>query len=105
MRERHSFSVPEGKLASDDDVASVAALLRKGREEGGNGGVAVLTGAGISTESGIPDYRSVGGLYERGEKPITFHEFVTKEERRKLFWLRSLRGLNSEIHLNFQKYT
>ena len=34
------------------------------------GGVLALTGAGLSTESGIPDYRSPDGSYSKGHKPI-----------------------------------
>ncbi len=47
--------------------------------------IVVLTGAGISTESGISDYRSKGGLWERF-KPVTFQEFLTSYEKRKEYW-------------------
>lgn len=45
----------------------------------------VFTGAGISTESGIPDFRSPGGLWSR-IKPIDFQEYVSSEEARRLAW-------------------
>lgn len=47
----------------------------------------VFTGAGISTESGIPDFRSPGGVWSR-MKPIWFDEFVKSEERRREAWNR-----------------
>lgn len=50
--------------------------------------VALFTGAGISTESGIPDFRSAGtGLWNR-IKPIEFQDFVASEEVRRESWRR-----------------
>lgn len=49
--------------------------------------IATLTGAGISTESGIPDFRSPGGIWSR-MKPITYQEFVASEEARLEDWRR-----------------
>ncbi|HKT53651.1 MAG TPA: Sir2 family NAD-dependent protein deacetylase [Caulobacteraceae bacterium] len=51
----------------------------------------VFTGAGISTESGIPDFRSPGGVWSR-MKPIYFQEFVASEERRREAWTRTFAG-------------
>ena len=47
--------------------------------------ILVFTGAGISTESGIPDYRSRGGLWDRF-KPVTYREFLASEEKRAEYW-------------------
>jgi NAD-dependent SIR2 family protein deacetylase len=51
----------------------------------------VLTGAGCSTESGIPDYRSPGGVWSR-HKPIYYSAFVRAAEIRRFYWARSFRG-------------
>jgi NAD-dependent deacetylase len=53
--------------------------------------VAVFTGAGMSTESGIPDFRSPGGVWSR-MKPIYFQDFVASEERRREAWTRTFSG-------------
>ncbi len=50
--------------------------------------IVALTGAGISTESGIPDFRSPGGIWSR-MTPITYQEFVASEEARLEDWRRA----------------
>ncbi len=64
-----------------DACKRAGALLRAARR------VVVLTGAGNSTESGIPDFRSPGGLGSRyNPAELTFDRFRASAETRKLYW-------------------
>lgn len=49
--------------------------------------IVFFSGAGISTESGISDYRSQGGVWDR-YRPVTIQEFVSDDESRREFWRR-----------------
>ncbi|MEU0343741.1 NAD-dependent protein deacetylase [Streptomyces bobili] len=55
------------------------------------GGVLVLSGAGISTESGIPDYRGEGGSLSR-HTPMTYQDFTASVQARRRYWARSHLG-------------
>ncbi len=75
-----SASVP----VTDQHVESLSRLLRGRR-------TVVLTGAGCSTESGIPDYRGPG-TRARARNPIQHREFLSRPEVRARYWARSLIG-------------
>ncbi len=60
----------------------------------GSNEIVVFTGAGISTESGIPDFRSPGGIWTR-YKPITFQDYVASEDARVDAWKRRLESYDT----------
>ena len=51
----------------------------------------VLTGAGCSTASGIPDYRDKNGHWKH-RQPVQFNDFINSESVRKRYWARSMHG-------------
>ncbi len=53
--------------------------------------ILVLTGAGCSTNSGIPDYRDADGRWKRPQ-PMTYQAFMGSEATRRRYWARSLTG-------------
>jgi NAD-dependent SIR2 family protein deacetylase len=57
----------------------------------GAGGVLALSGAGLSTESGIPDYRGEAGSL-RNHTPMTYQEFRGSAQARQRYWARSFLG-------------
>ncbi len=65
----------------DNDIAHIA---QKVAHAGRN---VVFTGAGISTESGIPDFRSKGGIWDK-YRPVYFEEFMSSKEARIEYWRR-----------------
>jgi NAD-dependent SIR2 family protein deacetylase len=82
-------AVLSGTASTDDAetrgaVRRVAALVSEGS-------VLVLTGAGVSTESGIPDYRDESGQWKRSP-PMQYRDFIGSEARRRRYWARSLLG-------------
>lgn len=78
--------VPASPPPKFDDLA----LLHRFIEDSRN--LVVLTGAGVSTESGIPDYRSPNGAYSKGFKPMIHQEFVSSARNQRRYWARSYAG-------------
>ena len=64
-----------------EQIARIAKKIKAG------GSNVVFTGAGISTESGIPDYRSQGGIWDKF-RPVYFDEFMSSRTARIEYWRR-----------------
>lgn len=69
----------------DDSHAQLAELISRG-------GVVVLSGAGLSTDSGIPDYRGPSGAALRRHAPMTFQTFTRDFISRRRYWARGYLG-------------
>ena len=76
-----TWTDPSAELPRTTSLDEVVDIVGRGR-------VAVLSGAGISTESGIPDYRGDEGSLRR-HTPMTYDDFVATEQGRQRYWARS----------------
>ncbi len=65
----------------NDKIKLIAERIKQGGKN------VVFTGAGISTESGIPDYRSQGGIWDKF-RPVYFDEFMSDRKAREEYWRR-----------------
>lgn len=74
-------------LTQAPPLTEVLDLLRSGP-------LVVLTGAGVSTDSGIPDYRGPGSVRRQ---PMTYQEFVSGREQRQRYWAR--------VHTGFGRFS
>jgi len=89
LRRTTNFStypqVPQHLPCTEDDVKALKEFIDLGKN------ILVLTGAGISTESGLPDYRSkdVGVFDRKNYKPIQYQDFLKSRETRKRYWARN----------------
>jgi NAD-dependent deacetylase len=71
--------------ATPAEIERLRSLLEGSRR------LVTFTGAGISTESGIPDFRSPGGIWTRMQ-PIDFSDFLSSEEMRRESWRRKIKA-------------
>lgn len=74
-----------------EDLPSATTDLKPVSDALSTGGVLVLSGAGMSTESGIPDYRGEGGSLSR-HTPMTYQDFTGGADARRRYWARSHLG-------------
>jgi NAD-dependent deacetylase len=70
-----------GALTDERQAAALAALLRQSRR------AVIFTGAGMSTESGIPDFRSPGGIWTK-MMPVEFQDYISDPQARRVSWQR-----------------
>src|SRR5210317_1452990 len=75
----------------NEKIARIASKIKEGGKN------VVFTGAGISTESGIPDYRSQGGIWDRF-RPVYIDEFMSSRESRIQYWQRKAALYSALVH-------
>src|SRR5207302_5284956 len=76
-------------LTLQEQLLDAAELLQQAKQ------IVALTGAGISTESGIPDFRSPGSIWQAAP-PVSYHDFISKPEAREQYW-QTRRNLSSQV--------
>ncbi|GAA5872345.1 hypothetical protein JCM16303_004486 [Sporobolomyces ruberrimus] len=79
---------PAPRISLPESIKLVTDLLRKGK-----GKTCIMTGAGVSVDSGIRAYRGPEGTYTiRKHRPIFYGEFIQDEKHRRRYWARSYLG-------------
>ena len=68
-----------------EQISALADFLRRHRR------LLVLTGAGISTDSGIPDYRDANGAWKH-KRPVQYQDFLQSAQVRRRYWSRAMVG-------------
>ncbi|KAH7050772.1 DHS-like NAD/FAD-binding domain-containing protein [Linnemannia elongata] len=99
MKLRISLRSVSKSLSTTSDAITRIPLTTASKElasflRDGHSNITVLTGAGVSTDSAIPDYRGENGTYTLNPdyKPVFFQAFVASEEARHRYWARSFLG-------------
>src|SRR5216684_3008695 len=76
-------------LTLQEQLEDAAELMQQAKR------IVALTGAGISTESGIPDFRSPGSIWQQ-QPPVSYQDFISKPESRQQYW-QTRRNLSAEV--------
>jgi NAD-dependent deacetylase len=99
-----AWNIPGGLVLDNDSLKNRIDTVARSIASAQN--VVFFTGAGISTESGIPDFRGPGGIWERfNPDDFTYQRFISSAETRRRWWLLFReRGLSGEIKPNAAHY-
>jgi len=76
-------------LNLQEHIQDAAELMQQAQK------IVALTGAGISTESGIPDFRSPGSIWQQSP-PVSYSDFIQNPEARRRYW-ESRRNLSAQV--------
>jgi NAD-dependent SIR2 family protein deacetylase len=85
ITQRSSINAPTEDPVPVSGLDDIARLVQRSHQ------LLVLTGAGCSTESGIPDYRDRDGAWKR-KQPMSYQEFIGSHEAQQRYWARAVIG-------------